>query len=149
MIFSAEIVEAFHLPQHAGVGACHAGHGEHADESSGEKDVEVMNGDGNLAELPLCIASDKEDVPTFPQNLLPKIRMVARPTFAKRGRIWATGQSRKARLTKPQWSVCTPPPLPTILFGRPEKPNNPGGDSVNEKHTGCLPKDELDVDLPR
>ena len=70
VLFGAQIVEALDLPQHAGVGAGHAGDGEHADESTGEEDVEVVNGDGNLAELPLGIACDKKDVPAFPQRTL-------------------------------------------------------------------------------
>jgi hypothetical protein len=73
VILGAEFVEALDLPQHAGVGASHAGNGEHSDESSGEEDVKIMHGNGNLAELSLGVTRDKEDVPALPQYVLPKM----------------------------------------------------------------------------
>jgi len=66
-LLGAELVVVGDLIQHPGIGTGDAGEAEGANRQSGQKHVEILDGDGDLAKLSCFVASYEKYVETFTQ----------------------------------------------------------------------------------
>ena len=63
-----QLVKLGHLQQHAGIRAGNSGQAEESDGGADDENVEVMDGNGDLAQLPVVPAGHEKDVEPFLQN---------------------------------------------------------------------------------
>src|SRR5690349_6979929 len=67
-LFRPHLVEAHDFHQHAAIGAGHAGDGQHADQGPHQEDLNIVQWNGDLAELSLGVPGDKKNVEAFTQT---------------------------------------------------------------------------------
>ena len=67
IFFGAQLVIAGNLQQHAGIRAGNAGQAEESNGGADHENIQIMNGDGNFAQLAVVPAGHKKDVKAFLQ----------------------------------------------------------------------------------
>src|SRR5208283_3515587 len=78
-LFVAQLVVVRDLAQHAGIGTDDARQAEHANQSAGDKNVQILDRNGDLAKLSGFVAGHKKDVKAFTQYAYPNERNLAFP----------------------------------------------------------------------
>ena len=66
-VFGAELVVVFDLGQHACIRTGNSGEAEDGDSGAGQENIEVLDGDGDLAKLTGFVAGYEKYVKTFTQ----------------------------------------------------------------------------------